>query len=102
MILSNFETMSFFKRKYREYDYQPRYYKSDKEGNPFRMENKFDQFRSTTASTRGFKRKVDNVLADSHLKGDRYMRLRLLVIIAILVLVFLFIIDFDLSIFFGK
>lgn len=94
--------MGFFKRGYREYDYQPRYYKSDKEGNPYKMENKFDQFRSTVGSNRGLKNKVNNVLADSKREGDRNMRLRLLIITAILVLIFLFIIDFDLSIFFGS
>ena len=27
----------------KDFDYKPRYYKSDKEGNPFKIEYKFDQ-----------------------------------------------------------
>ncbi len=94
--------MGFFGKRHRDYDYQPRYYKSDKEGNPYRMEHKFDQYRSTVGSNRGLKAKFNNALADSKRQGDRNMRLRLLVIISILVLVFLYIIDFDLSIFFSS
>lgn len=82
------------------FDYRPRYYKSDKEGNPFKIEYKFDQFRTTAASNRGLKRKFNNILEDSKRQGDRNMRVRLFVIISILVLIFLYIIDFDLSIFF--
>jgi hypothetical protein len=86
----------------REFDYQPRYFKSDKEGNPFKMEYKFDQFRTTAGSNRGIKKKFNNVLADSKKKGDRNMKLRMLIIISILVLIFLYIIDFDLTIFFSS
>lgn len=89
-------------RRNREFDYQPRYYKSDKEGNPFKIEYKFDQFRSTVGSNRGLKNKFNKVLADSKRQGDRNMRLRMLIIISILVLIFLYIIDFDLSIFFSS
>lgn len=94
--------MGFFGKRNRDYDYQPRYYKSDKEGNPFKIEYKFDQYRSTVGSNRGLKRKLNNVLADSKRQGDRNMRIRLFVIISILVVVFLYIIDFDLSIFFSS
>jgi hypothetical protein len=93
--------MGFFNKKYRDYDYQPRYYKSDKEGHPYKMESKFDQFRSTVGSNRGLKNKLDNAIADSRREGDRNVGLRLLIITVVLVLIFLFIIDFDLSIFFG-
>lgn len=94
--------MSFFNKRYRYYDYQPRYYKSDKEGNPYKMGNKFDEYRTTVGSNRGLKNKVKNVISDSRREGDQNMRLRLLIITAILVLIFLYIIDFDLSIFFDK
>ncbi|MFK7813422.1 MAG: riboflavin synthase subunit beta [Maribacter sp.] len=84
------------------FDYQPRYYKSDKEGNPFKMEYKFDQFRTTAGSNRGLKNKFNNILEDSRRQGDRNMRIRLFVIISILIFIFLYIIDFDLSIFFSS
>ena len=32
--------MGFFSKGYRDYDYKPRYYKSDKEGHPFKIEYK--------------------------------------------------------------
>ncbi len=86
----------------KSFDYQPRYYKSDKEGNPFKIEYKFDQFRTTAGSNRGLKNKFNNVLEDSRRQGDRNIRIRLLIIISILVLIFLYIIDFDLSIFFSS
>lgn len=89
-------------RKNRAYDYQPRYYKSDKEGNPFKIEYKFDQFRSTVGSQRGLKNKVRKAMADAKREGDRNMRIRLLVITSILVFIFLYIIDFDISIIFGS
>lgn len=86
----------------KDFDYKPRYYKSDKEGNPFKIEYKFDQFRTTASSNRGLKNKFNNILEDSRKQGDRNTRIRLLVIISILVLIFLYIIDFDLSIFFSN
>lgn len=89
-------------RRSKGFDYKPRYYKSDKEGNPFKIEYKFDQYRTTTGSNRGLKNKFNNVLEDSRRQGDRNMRLRLFVIISILVLIFLYIIDFDLSIFYSS
>jgi hypothetical protein len=84
------------------FDYQPRYYKSDKEGNPFKIEYKFDQFRTTAGSNRGLKNKVNNILEDSRKQSDRKTRMRLLIIIAILVLIFLYIIDFDFTIFYSS
>ena len=89
-------------KRNREFDYRPRYYKSDKEGNPYKIEYKFDQFRNTVGSNRGLKTKFNNVLADSKRAGDRNMRLRLVSIVLVLTFIFLYIIDFDLSIFFGE
>lgn len=89
-------------RKNRDFGYQPRYYKSDKEGNPFKMEYKFDQFRSTVGSQGGLKSKLRRAMADTKREGDRNMRIRLLVITSILVFIFLYIIDFDISIIFGS
>lgn len=89
-------------RKNKEFDYKPRYYDNEKDGSPFKIEYKFDQFRTTVGNSRGLKGKVQSALADAKREGDRNMRLRLLVIISILILIFLYIIDFDLSIFFGS
>lgn len=96
--LSKFTKLS----RSKDFDYQPRYYKSDKEGNPFKIEYKFDQYRTTAGSNRGLKNKFNNILEDSRKQGDRNTRIRLLVIISILILIFLYIIDFDLSIFFSS
>ncbi len=87
-------------RKNREFDYQPRYYDDKGKGNPFKIEYKFDQFRSTVDTPRSLKGKFQEAMADIKREGDRNMRIRLLVIVSILLLIFLYIIDFDLSIFF--
>ncbi|MGF1558463.1 MAG: riboflavin synthase subunit beta [Flavobacteriaceae bacterium] len=89
-------------RKNREFDYQPRYYDDKGEGSPFKIEYKFDQFRTTVDSPRGLKGKFQSAIADAKREGDRNMRLRMFIIISILILIFLFIIDFDISIFFGQ
>ncbi len=87
-------------RTNRDFDYKPRFYKG--EGNPYRIEHKLDQFRTTATHQRGIKRKVNNALNDLKTKGDKDMKKRFLIILGILVLLFLFIIDFDLSIFLGS
>ncbi len=89
-------------RKARDFDYQPRYYDNEKGGSPFKIEYKFDEYRSTVGSSKGLKGKLQSAMADSKREGDRNMRFRMTVIIAILVFIFLYIIDFDLSIFFGS
>jgi hypothetical protein len=86
-------------RKNRQFDYQPRYFDDKGKGNPYKIETKFDKFRSTTANQRGLKNKISNALIDAKRKGDRNIKIRMAVIIAILVFCFLYIIDFDLSIF---
>ena len=87
------------KRKHNKFDYSPRYYDDKGEGNPYKLEHKFDKFRTTSHTTRGLKGKFRNAMADMQVAGDRNLKIRMLVIIAILVLIFLYIIDFDLSIF---
>ncbi|MGJ8745640.1 riboflavin synthase subunit beta [Polaribacter sp.] len=88
--------MGFLKRTNKKFDYQPRYYKG--EGNPFKIEHKLDQFRSTTGKNKGIKAKLGEAMED--LKNpDKKVNKTLLIIIAILVFIFLYIIDFDLSIF---
>ena len=73
----------------------------DREGNPFEMKHKFDDFRKTVGSNTGLKSKFKNAWADLKEHPDREANRRILIIIIILLLVFLVIIDFDLSIFFS-
>lgn len=89
-------------KKNRSYDYSPRYYKNDGEGSPFKLEHKFDKFRSTVDSPRGLKNKLGNAMADARRDGDRNLKIRFLVILGVLIFLFLYIIDFDLSIFLPK
>jgi len=86
----------------KKYNYQPRYFDDKGEGNPFKLEGKFDKFRSTVDAPRGLKGKLGNAMADMRREGDRNLKIRMLVILAVLILIFLYIIDFDLSIFFSK
>lgn len=88
-------------RKNRQFDYNPRFYDNKDKANPYKIEPKFDQFRSTLQTSRGLKNKINNAIDDAKRKGDRNIKIRMAVILAILVFIFLFIIDFDLSIFFS-
>ena len=104
-ILSNFGNMGMLSkitrlRKNRQFEYNPRYYDGKGKGNPYKIEPKFDQFRSTLNTSRGLKRKINNALDDAKRKGDRNLKIRMIIILTVLVLIFLYIIDFDLSIFF--
>ena len=107
--------MGFIKRKNKKFEYKPRYYKG--EGNPYKMEHKFDKFRSTTGKNKNLKNKI--LSAVDELKGDHISvefdnqvynldkqqgnsKRIILYTVIVLVLVFLFIIDFDLSIFYAK
>jgi len=86
-------------RKNKKFNYEPRYYKSTKEGSPFGMEHKFDKYRKTVGSTGGWKTKFGNAIQDLREGSDRRGRLTIIVVILVLVLLFLYIIDFDLTIF---
>lgn len=104
--LSNFEPMGFLSkitrlRKNRRFEYNPRFYDDKGKGSPYRIEPKFDQFRSTLHNQRGLKNKISNVLEDSRREGDRNVKIRFVVILFVLILICLYIIDFDLSIFFS-
>jgi len=88
--------MGFLKRTNKKFDYQPRFYKG--EGNPYKIEHKLDQFRSTAGKNKNLKGKFNDAIADLK-NSDKSVNKTLLIIISILVLIFLFIIDFDLSIF---
>ncbi len=88
--------MGFLKRTNKKFDYQPRYYKG--EGNPYKIEHKFDEFRVTAGKNKGLKGKFNDALED--LKNpDKSVNKTIIYIILILVFIFLYIIDFDLSIF---
>lgn len=92
--------MGIFKtRSNKKFNYEPRYYRSDKEGSPFQMERKFDQFRKATGDTKGIKAKFTNAWDDYRNNSDKKSNKIILIIAAVLILIFLFIIDFDLSIF---
>ena len=86
----------------KKFDYQPRYFDDEGKGNPFKMEPKFDKYRSTVDSPRGLKGKFGNAMSDMRQQGDRNLKKRMVIIIAVLVLIVLYIFDFDLSIFFSK
>ena len=88
--------MGFLKRTNNKFDYQPRYYKG--EGNPFKIEHKWDQFRKTAGKNRGIKAKFNDAISDLK-NSDKKVNKTLLIIISILVFIFLYIIDFDVSIF---
>ena len=80
--------MGFLKRTNKKFDYQPRYYKG--EGNPYKIEHKLDQFRTTAGKNKGLKGKFGDAIGDLK-NSDKKINKTLLI--------FLYIIDFDLSIF---
>lgn len=88
--------------KNKKFDYTPRYYENKGEGSPYKVEHKFDKFRSTVEAPRGLKGKFQNAMGDLKQRGDRNLKIRMLIILTLLILIFLYIIDFDLSIFFQK
>lgn len=91
--------MGFIKRTNRKYDYQPRYYKGDKEGSPFKVEGRFDEHRKTFTYGGGLKNRFNT--AWDELKENRRngANRTIAIVFMILVLLFLWVIDFDLSIF---
>lgn len=92
--------MGIFKtRRNKKFTYDPRYYKSDKEGSPFEIQGKFEQFRKATGESSGLKGKFVNAWDDFKNNSDKKTNRTILIIVAIFILIFLFIIDFDLSIF---
>ena len=88
--------MGFLRRTNKKFDYKPRYYKG--EGNPYQIEHKFDQFRTTVGKNKGLKSKLSN--AYEEIKTIRSLNSTIVLIAAILFLIFAYIIDFDFSIFF--
>lgn len=90
--------MGFFKRTNKKFEYKPRYYKG--EGNPYQIEHKFDQFRTTVGKNKSLKAKL--VTAYDEIKTIRSLNRTVVLIAAILFLIFAYIIDFDFSIFLPK
>lgn len=88
--------MGLFRKKIKKFEYKPRYYKG--EGNPYQIEHKFDQFRTST-NNRGLKAKFTNAFDELKESRGKGVNKTILIIVAILVFIFLYIIDFDLSIF---
>ena len=91
--------MAFLKRSVKKFDYQPRYYKGDK--NPFEISHKFDSFRKTIGNNKGLKGKFNDAIEEFNEPDETGSKKTILIIAIILLLVFLFIIDFDLSIFYS-
>lgn len=89
-------------RRNKKFEYSPRYFDDKGKGSPFKIEPKFDKFRSTVDAPRGLKGKFGNAMADARRKGDRNLKIRMAIILAVLALIVLYILDFDLSIFFPK
>lgn len=91
--------MSIFKtRENKKYNYQPRYYKSDGQS-PFKVQRKFDEFRSTLDTPKGLKGKFQKAMDDYKNNDDKSSNKRVLIIALILFFIFLALIGFDFSIF---
>lgn len=89
-------------RRNKKFEYAPRYFDDKGKGSPFKIEPKFDKYRSTVDTPRGLKGKFGSAMADARRKGDRNLKIRMVIILSILVFIVLYILDFDLSIFFPK
>ncbi len=89
--------MGFLKRKNKQFNYQPRYYKG--EGSPFKIEHKLDQFRKTVGKSKSIKTKFTDAFQDFENVRNNGLNKNIVAIVLVLIFIFLFIIDFDLSIF---
>ena len=87
------------RRKNKKFNYTPRYYKSDREGSPFEISQKFDEYRRTLETPKGLKGKFTTAWDEYRETPKGGANKRVLYICIALLIVFLFIIDFDLSIF---
>lgn len=90
------------KRKNKKFSYTPRYYKSESEGSPFEISQKFDEYRRTIETPGGIKGRISNAWDEYRETPKGGANRRVLYICIALLIVFLFIIDFDLSIFYKK
>lgn len=89
--------MGIFKKQYKKFDYQPRYYKG--EGNPYEFKHKFDEHRTTVGKRKSIKEKLGAAITEFKTSENGGINKTIVLITIILVFIFLYIIDFDLSIF---
>lgn len=90
-------------KKNKKFSYSPRYFDDKGEGNPYKIESKFDRYRKTVGqSPGGVVARFKSAWSELKDESDKDTNRRILFIALILILIFLFIIDFDLSIFFGN
>ena len=89
-------------RKNKQFNYSPRYYDDKGEGNPYKIQSKYDQYRKTVESPGGIVNRFKSAWSEFQEKSDRESSKRIMMIVAVLVFLFLFLIDFDLSIFFAN
>ncbi len=89
--------MGFAKRTNKKFDYTPRYYKG--EGNPFKIEHTFDQFRKVDTNKKSLKQKFNLAIDDLKTPQNKQSTRIIVFVVTLLVFIFLYIIDFDLSIF---
>ncbi len=87
----------FKKRKNKTFSYEPRFYNDEGKGSPYKVTQKFDEFRAPSGG--GIKGKFKHAIADLRNNPDRKVNRRVLYIVVILLFIFLYLIDFDLSIF---
>lgn len=94
--------MAFLRMKSnKKFEYTPRYYKG--KGSPFKIEHRFDHFRSTAHQPRGLKNKLLWALEDlADRKSSQKTNRRVLIIAAILLFIFFWILGFDLGVFFAS
>jgi hypothetical protein len=94
--------MSIFKtRENKKFSYTPRYYKNEEGTQPFHMERKFDQYRSTIHTPSGIKGKLTKAVYEWKSSQDRTSEKRVLLIAVVLLVLFLWLIDFDFTIFYN-
>lgn len=91
--------MGIVKRTNKKYSYEPRYYKSDKEGSPFKVEGRFDDHRKSFTYGGGLKSRFSTAWDELQENRKGGYNRTIMIIIFILVLLFLWMIDFDLTIF---
>jgi hypothetical protein len=94
--------MAFLRMKSnKKFEYTPRYYKGKQ--SPYKIEHRFDEFRSTAHQTRGLKNKVIWALEDlSDRQSSQKSTRRVLIIAAVLFFIFFWIMGFDLGVFFAS
>ncbi len=52
------------KRKNKTFNYEPRYYQNDKEGSPYKINQKFDEYRNTINTPNSLKGKISSAWGD--------------------------------------